>query len=79
MDIQLGTITTEHNAPALGRVLQHRVDRITSNRTTVVWVPTPASPFAVRTVVRDKFSPGNGDVRTLGAQVNYRWSLTKGK
>jgi hypothetical protein len=67
----------QHNEPALSRVLKHRIVQITTNKTTTVWLPTPARPFAVRTVVRKKFSPGNGDVRTLGAQVSYHWSLTK--
>ena len=79
VDVQLGTITMEHRQPVLGKVLDHRTVQITPDKTAVVWVPTPASPFAVTTVVRDKFTPGNGDVRTLGAQITYRWSLTKGR
>ena len=79
VDIQLATITMAHNQPALGRVLHHRVVRVESNKTTVVSIPTPASSFAVHTVVRNKFTPGNGDVRTLGAQITYGWSLTKGQ
>lgn len=79
VDIQLGTVTEQHKEPALGRVLKHRIAEIRTNKTTTVWLPTPARPFAVRTVVRNKFSPGNGDVRTLGAQVSYHWSLTKRK
>jgi hypothetical protein len=77
VDIQLGTIVMQHNEPTLGLVRQHRVIRLETDRERVVWIPTPASAFAVRTVVRDKFVPGNGDVRTVGAQISYHWSLTK--
>jgi hypothetical protein len=77
VDVQLGTVVMQHNEPALGRVLRHRIAEIRTNKTTTVWLPTPARPFAVRTVVRNKFSPGSGDVRTLGALVSYHWSLTK--
>ena len=50
----------------------------------MVWIRTPPSAFAATTVVRDKFIPSrlnsdSGDVRTLGAKVEYRWFLTKGQ
>ena len=77
VDLQLGTITSAHRQPVLGRVLHHEVVQVTTNHTTTVWIRTPARPFAVRAVVENKFSPGNGDVRTLGALVRYQWSLTK--
>ena len=77
VDIQLGTITLQHNEPTIGKVLQHHTAQIASNKTTTVWIRTPAEPFAVRTVVRKKFNPGNGDVRILGAQITYSWSLTQ--
>jgi hypothetical protein len=77
VDIQLGTIAMEHNQPVLGRVLRHRVVRVRTNTPKTVWVRTPARPFAIHTVVRNKFSPGNGDVRTLGTLISYHWSSTK--
>jgi hypothetical protein len=77
VDIQLGTIDMRHNEPVLGRVLHQQVIQLATDRERVVWIRTPASAFAVRTVVTHKFTPGNGDVRTVGAQISYRWSLTK--
>jgi hypothetical protein len=77
VDLQLGTITESDRQPVLGTVLRHEVVRIRTNRTTTVWVPTPARPFALRAAVLNKFSPGNGDGRTLGALVTYQWFLTK--
>jgi hypothetical protein len=77
VDLQLGTIGAEHRQPVLDRILRHEVVQVRTNHTTTVWVPTPARPFAVRALVEHKFSPGNGDVRTLGALVRYQWSLTK--
>ncbi|HEY8409578.1 MAG TPA: hypothetical protein VIK66_16485 [Gaiellaceae bacterium] len=77
VDLQLGTITEDFRQAALGTVLRHEVVHIRPNRTTTVWVPTPARPFALHAVVQDKFSPGNGDGRSLGALVTYQWFLTK--
>jgi hypothetical protein len=69
----------QHNEPELGVVRRHQAIRLETDTERVVWIPTPASAFAVHTVVRDKFVPGNGDVRTVGAQISYHWFLTKGK
>ena len=77
VDFQLATITSAHRQPVLGTVLRHEVVRVRTNRTTTVWVPTPAKPFAVHALVQNKFTPGNGDFRTLGALVSYQWFLTK--
>jgi hypothetical protein len=77
VDLQLATIATADRQPIVGTVLRHEVVHIRTNRTTTVWVPTPARPFALRAVVENKFNPGNGDVRTLGALVRYEWFLTK--
>jgi hypothetical protein len=79
VDIQLGSIVMQHNEPELGVVRRHQAIRLETDTERVVWIPTPASAFAVHTVVRDKFVPGNGDVRTVGAQISYHWFLTKGK
>jgi len=79
VDLQLATIGLDASGrqPIVGTVLRHEVVRIRTNQTTTAWVPTPARPFSLRAVVENKFSPGNGDVRTLGALVRYQWSLTK--
>jgi hypothetical protein len=77
VDIQLGSVVMQHNEPELGIVRRHQVIRLETNKEHVVWIRTPASAFAVRTVVRNKFVPGKGDVRTVGAQISYHWFLTK--
>jgi hypothetical protein len=79
VDLQLAAIALDASGrePIVGSILRHEVVRIRTNRTTTVWVPTPARPFALRAVVENKFTPGNGDGRTLGALVGYQWHLTK--
>lgn len=82
VDIQIGTIASEHNQPVLGEVTRHLRARIETNEQTVVWVRTPAHPFAITTVVEDKFvpskvDPNSGDIRTLGALVGYRFSTKR--
>ena len=84
MDIEIGTIARRHNQPVVGRVKKHVLAHVPAGGARIVWLHTPASPFTVSAVVRDKIvphdvDPSSGDVRTLGAQVSYRWSLTKGK
>jgi hypothetical protein len=77
VDLQLGTIAQVERTAVFGTVLRHEFVRIRPNRTTTVWVPTPAKPFGLHAVVQNKFSPGNGDGRSLGALVTYQWFLTK--
>ena len=84
VDLQIGTLVRRHNQPAIGRVIRHVHAVIPKGAGTTVWVRTPPRPFGVTAVVQKKFSPrdldpNSGDVRQLGAQVGYRWSLTKGK
>lgn len=83
VDIQLGSIVQVERSPTVGRVNRHVHAVVPDDGTTVVWVRTPAAPFAARTVILDKFvpsqvNPGSSDGRTLGAKVTYRWFLTKG-
>jgi hypothetical protein len=82
VDIQLGTIVGRNHQPEFGRTLRHVATTVATGRTVVEWIPTPAAPFAVRTVVRDKFvphelDPSSGDTRTLGALISYQWFSTK--
>ncbi|HET8528163.1 MAG TPA: hypothetical protein VFL60_04575 [Gaiellaceae bacterium] len=79
VDVQLGTIGEAHKEPVLGRVLEHHRVRLKTNEPLTIWLPTPAGSFAARTVIEKKFSPGNGDVRTLGALVTYHWYAKKPK
>jgi hypothetical protein len=73
VDVRLGTITERLKEPSFGRTLRHVRTTIRPNRTVVEWVRTPPAPFAVHTVIAKKFSPGNGDVRQLGALITYHW------
>lgn len=82
VDIRVGEIATRDKEPVLGRVTKHVRTVVRTNRVDVVWIPTPASAFGASAVVERKFSPhdidpNNGDVRTLGAQVSYRWFAHK--
>jgi hypothetical protein len=84
VDIDVGTIVRQHKQPVLGAITKHVTARIPADGRTVVWIQTPPSAFAATTLVRDKFipsklNPNSGDVRTLGAKVEYRWFLTKGQ
>jgi hypothetical protein len=82
VDVQLGTIAREHNQPVLGKVTRHLRARVETDERTVIWVRTPAHPFAIRTVVEDKIvpsevDPNSGDIRTLGALISYRFSTKR--
>jgi hypothetical protein len=82
IDVQIGTVTQRHRQPVLGRVTRHVHARIPKDSKTIVWLRTPAQPFAVTTVIGDKFvpsdlDPNSHDVRTLGAHVDYHWFSTK--
>lgn len=84
VDVDVATIVREHNQPVPGKITEHAKATISADGRRVIWVHTPASPFVATTVVRNKFipsqlNPKSGDVRTLGAKVEYRWFLTKGK
>ena len=67
----------ENAQPILGTVIKQVDLAIDSTQTKIVWVRAPPGPFAVQVVVDSKFvphdfDPTNGDVRLLGAQVEYR-------
>jgi hypothetical protein len=77
VDVRVGAIRTSRREPVQGEVLRHVRVRVPTNVFVTTWIRTPAEPFAVTAVVRNKFSPGNGDVRQLGAQTSYRWFAKK--
>ena len=84
VDITLGTIATKEFFPVFGSPKRTVRTRVAADGRRVVWLRTPTPPFAVTTVVRDKFVPSqvssnSTDGRTLGAIVTYRWFLTKRK
>jgi hypothetical protein len=74
----LGTLTINSNEqPILSRVTKQVDTSIDSTQTQIVWLRVPAGPFAVHVVVDKKFVPNDypphsGDVRQLGAEVEYR-------
>ena len=80
--ITLGSLgITSHHQPELVHVLR-RVDTTIGNlQSKVTWLRVPAGGFAVHFVVADKFAPNDydqrGDRRELGAQLTYRFVLTK--
>jgi hypothetical protein len=68
--------------PILGTVTRQVDLTIDSTLTKIVWVRVPPGPLAVHVVVDKKFvphdyDPRNGDVRQLGAQVEYRFFARK--
>jgi hypothetical protein len=82
IDIQLGRIGVQERTPVLARVTRDKRFVLRSGETRTVWLRVPASGFAVRTVVANKFvprqlDPSIGDPRTLGALVDYRFFRTK--
>jgi hypothetical protein len=82
VDLRIGTIVQQENFPVLGRTTKVVHTRIPDDGRVVVWLRTPAQPFAVQANVVDKFvpsqlNPTSHDVRTLGAIVTYHWFSTK--
>jgi hypothetical protein len=79
----LGTLVINSNLqPILGKVTKQVDLTIDSTQTKIVWVRVPRGPVAARVVVDKKFvphtfDPSNGDVRQLGAQVEYRFFAKK--
>jgi hypothetical protein len=57
--------------PEARHVTQQINGTISGGQTHVYSVRAPAASFVVQVVVDDKFVPGNGDERMLGAQVSY--------
>ncbi|HEY2372474.1 MAG TPA: hypothetical protein VGH82_07980 [Gaiellaceae bacterium] len=83
VDIQLGQIAEQENTPVIGKVLDDKHIELRSGAMQTVWLRVPASGFAVRTVVGDKFTPREinpqefSDPRVLGALVDYRFFVKK--
>jgi hypothetical protein len=83
VDIQLGKIGVLDRSPVIGRVTDDVHFTLESGVTVTKWLRVPASGFAVRTVVGDKFIPREvnpqefSDPRVLGALVDYRFFTTK--
>jgi len=83
VDIQLGQIAEQENTPVIGKVLRDKRVELASGEPQTVWLRVPASGFAVRTVVVDKFTPREinpqefSDPRILGALVDYRFFVRK--
>jgi hypothetical protein len=76
--VQLASITTKYREPQLGSVYRDLRFDIKRRGSKVIWLRTPRSSFGARVVVVNKFIPQQidprlGDVRTLGAQVDYRF------
>ena len=76
--VQLASITTKYREPQLGRVYRDLRFDIKRRGSKVIWLRTPRSIFGARVVVVNKFIPQQidprlGDVRTLGAQVDYHF------
>jgi hypothetical protein len=59
----------ENQQPVLGRIARTTDLTIDTGQTKVCWIRTPSARFAAHVVVDKKFVPGNGDLRTLGAQT----------
>jgi hypothetical protein len=84
VDIQFGRIAVAYHTPMLGKITRQQRFEVKSGENKVVWLRTPAKPFAARILVEKKFSPHamdprSGDVRTLGAQVSYEYFSKKPK
>jgi uncharacterized membrane protein YjjB (DUF3815 family) len=79
--VQLGTIGVQLRSPILRRVKKELRFTVPSKKPKVIWLRVPASGYAVRVVVENKFiprdlNPGIGDPRTLGALTDYRFFKT---
>ncbi len=76
--VRLSSIASVGFQPVPGDLLREVRVTVRQLGTRVVWLRTPATPFAARVVVERKFvprdiDPRSGDPRTLGAQVSYRF------
>jgi hypothetical protein len=66
-----------HAYPEAARVTQHIDSTIKGGQTRVFWLRAPADRFVAQVIVDQKFVPGNGDERELGAQVSYTFVPAK--
>ena len=63
-------VINANSQPVLGRVATTIDLTIDTGQTKVCWIRTPSARFAAHVVVDKKFVPGNGDVRTVGAEAS---------
>jgi hypothetical protein len=79
--IVLATLKIEDQQPALAHASKAIDSTIGNLQNKVAWLRVPAGGFAVHVVVDHKFVPDDydhrGDKRQLGADLTYRFSLTK--
>jgi hypothetical protein len=66
-----------HAYPEAAHITQHIDSTIKGGQTRVFWLRAPADRFVAQVVVDQKFVPGNGDERELGAQVSYTFVAKK--
>jgi hypothetical protein len=71
--IMSGLRIDEHAYPEATRVTQRIDSTIKGGQTRVFWLRAPADRFVAQVIVEQKFVPGNGDERELGAQVSYQF------
>ena len=79
--VQVGTIVDQDHEAVLGTVRKELKFQIPRRGAKTIWLPTDGSRFAVRVFIVNKFvphdiDPRSGDVRVLGAQVNYHYCAT---
>jgi hypothetical protein len=79
--ITLGTMRIVDKQPALVKATKEVDTSIGNLQRKVTWLRVPAGGFAVHVVVAKKFAPNDydqrGDRRELGAQLTYRFFLTR--
>jgi hypothetical protein len=64
-------VINANHQPILGRVTKTVNLTIHNTETKVCWIRTPSARFAAHVVVDKKFVPGNGDLRSLGAETSF--------
>ncbi|HEY5100475.1 MAG TPA: hypothetical protein VII54_10510 [Gaiellaceae bacterium] len=79
--ITLGVMKAVDKQPVLAQVTKRIDSSIGNLQSKVAWIRVPAGGFAAHVAVAKKFVPDDydhrGDKRQLGAQVTYRFFLTK--
>jgi hypothetical protein len=79
--ITLGVMKAVDKQPVLAQVTRRIDSSIGNLQSKVAWIRVPAGGFAAHVAVAKKFVPDDydhrGDKRQLGAQVTYRFFLTK--
>jgi hypothetical protein len=83
VELQVADVRSEKGAPTFGRVVRKESARIPAAGSRVLWVRTPAAPFAVHVVIDKKEIPADidpsrkSDTRLLGAQTSFLWFAKK--